>query len=86
MRCALCGSADAETVASGLDYEYATLPDEFHFVRCRACDHQYLNPRPSVADLPVIYPPHYYAYSEGGSRWSRGWKRNQPLFCCRTGP
>jgi SAM-dependent methyltransferase len=21
-----------------------------------------------VADLPVIYPPHYYAYSEGGSR------------------
>jgi SAM-dependent methyltransferase len=68
VRCALCGSADAEIVASGLDYEYATLPDEFHFVRCRACDHQYLNPRPSVADLPVIYPPHYYAYSEGGSR------------------
>jgi SAM-dependent methyltransferase len=44
------------------------VPDAFTFVRCRACRHVYLDPRPSVEDLPIIYPSNYYAFSEGGSR------------------
>lgn len=76
----LCGSAEAHEEASGWDFEYATVPDEFHFVRCRACDHLYLRPRPSGADLGVIYPRDYYAFSDGGNplvaklrrRWEGG--------------
>jgi SAM-dependent methyltransferase len=76
----LCGSPDCERTASGWDFEYETLPDEFHFVRCLACAHQYLRPRPGIEDLPVIYPSNYYAYSQGGNplvarlrrRWEAG--------------
>ena len=32
-------------------------------VRCLACDHVWLNPRPAVGSLGVIYPAHYYAYN-----------------------
>ena len=35
VRCVLCGSDDAEVAASGWDFEYHTVPDEFRFVRCR---------------------------------------------------
>ncbi|HVH18858.1 MAG TPA: class I SAM-dependent methyltransferase [Myxococcota bacterium] len=79
-RCALCGGDDAALEASGRDFEYATATNEFRFVRCRRCDHVYLNPRPGSGDLGVIYPSNYYAY--GGSsnpivaplrrRWERG--------------
>jgi len=50
-------------VARGRDYEYATVDDEFTFVRCRACGHVYLDPRPSSEDLGIIYPSNYYALS-----------------------
>jgi len=66
VRCAVCGANDAEAEASGRDFEHATVPDEFHFVRCRRCRHRYLNPRPSARDLPAIYPADYYAYSDRG--------------------
>jgi 2-polyprenyl-3-methyl-5-hydroxy-6-metoxy-1,4-benzoquinol methylase len=79
-RCALCGADDASAEAEGLDFEYHTAANEFRFVRCRRCGHVYLNPRPRGADLPVIYPPTYYAY--GGTsnpivaplrrRWEQG--------------
>ncbi len=62
--CVLCGSHESEPAASGYDFEYDTVPDLFHFVRCRECDHLYLKPRPSAADLPIIYPSNYYAFSE----------------------
>jgi 2-polyprenyl-3-methyl-5-hydroxy-6-metoxy-1,4-benzoquinol methylase len=65
--CVLCGASESEPSASGWDFEYQTLPGEFRFVRCKACEHQYLNPRPGRSDLPVIYPASYYAYSEGGN-------------------
>jgi 2-polyprenyl-3-methyl-5-hydroxy-6-metoxy-1,4-benzoquinol methylase len=61
-RCALCGSADSEICASGSDFEYETSANVFHFVRCRDCAHQYLNPRPASADLDVIYPADYYSF------------------------
>ena len=60
--CALCGSASSEICASGNDFEYETSQDTFHFVRCRDCAHQYLNPRPIRSELDTIYPPHYYSF------------------------
>ncbi len=78
IRCVLCGSDDAEVAASGWDFEYHTVPDEFRFVRCRRCGHLYLNPRPAGADLDVIYPADYYAFSSGGNplvaRLRRRWE------------
>jgi 2-polyprenyl-3-methyl-5-hydroxy-6-metoxy-1,4-benzoquinol methylase len=80
-RCALCGGDDAALEARGFDFEYATAANEFRFVRCRRCDHVYLNPRPSPSDLGVIYPSSYYAYGHAAPNpivaplrrfWERG--------------
>ncbi|MDJ0847465.1 MAG: class I SAM-dependent methyltransferase [Myxococcota bacterium] len=80
MGCVLCGGAGGEIEATGWDFEYQTVPDEFRFVRCGRCAHRYLSPRPSGADLGLIYPADYYAFEEGGSplvgklrrRWEGG--------------
>lgn len=61
-RCALCGSTESDVCARGFDFEYGTARNEFGFVRCRDCGHVYLNPRPRVEDLDVIYPPDYYSF------------------------
>lgn len=66
-RCALCGADRAEPVATGRDFEYDTCSNRFRFVRCAECGHRYLSPRPSVADLGVIYPANYYAFAGGGN-------------------
>jgi SAM-dependent methyltransferase len=79
-RCALCGSASAEPVAAGPDFEYDTAPGEFRFVRCRSCAHLYLSPRPAPSELSRIYPPNYYAFGGPGNalvarvrrRWEGG--------------
>jgi SAM-dependent methyltransferase len=74
----LCGAARAEPVATGRDFEYDTCPNRFQFVGCSACGHLYLCPRPSVADLGVIYPANYYAFASGGNplvaRLRRTWE------------
>jgi SAM-dependent methyltransferase len=78
VRCALCGTARADPVATGRDFEYDTCPNEFRFVRCSGCGHLYLSPRPRVADLGAIYPANYYAFTHGGNplvaRLRRAWE------------
>jgi len=66
-RCALCGAATQEPEAYGYDFEYDTASNPFRFVRCASCGHVYLSPRPSPADLGVIYPAHYYTLAGTGS-------------------
>ncbi len=61
--CAVCGSERFATHAVGFDYELRTCRNPWRFVRCRECGHVWLNPRPSVSALGVIYPPTYYAYN-----------------------
>jgi len=63
--CVLCGLNQSEVMASGRDFEYNTTPETFYYVRCKNCGHWYLNPRPSVQDLNVIYPSNYYAFTTG---------------------
>ena len=47
-------------------------------MRCRACGHLYLNPRPLASDLAVIYPSNYYAFAGPGNplvaRLRRRWE------------
>ncbi|MHC4447437.1 MAG: class I SAM-dependent methyltransferase [Planctomycetota bacterium] len=61
-RCPVCGGDAFDPHAVGFDYELLTCRNVWRFVRCRTCTHLWLNPRPAIASLPVIYPPHYYAY------------------------
>lgn len=58
--CLVCGSVERVPIAAGTDYDYGTTSITFSFVRCRACGHVYLNPRPRIESAPVIYPTHYY--------------------------
>jgi SAM-dependent methyltransferase len=73
--CGLCGADDFTIEAAGGDYEYATATNEFRFVRCRVCDHLYLNPRPRSDDLGVIYPSNYYAYESDSGGLVSGLRR-----------
>jgi 2-polyprenyl-3-methyl-5-hydroxy-6-metoxy-1,4-benzoquinol methylase len=61
--CPVCGSTSFATFAEGYDYELLTCRNEWRFVRCDACGHVWLNPRPAISTLGVIYPPTYYAYN-----------------------
>ena len=60
VRCCLCEMDDAEPLAVGEDFEYQTSSDTFLAMRCRGCGLVYLNPRPSLEDLPRIYPGNYH--------------------------
>ena len=68
--CDGCGADNATRFATGTDFEYQTTLESFDFVRCRRCDHVYLNPRPDDAELPRIYPPTYYSYVQRENRGS----------------
>jgi SAM-dependent methyltransferase len=61
--CPVCGARDSRTHAVGFDYELRTCRNAWRFVRCAECTHVWLNPRPAISTLPVIYPSTYYAYN-----------------------
>ncbi len=61
--CPVCRSDRFEKYATGYDYELQTCRNEWRFVRCLSCGHVWLNPRPAISSLPIIYPPTYYAYN-----------------------
>lgn len=60
--CCICGAVDGAPVGVGEDFEYHTSAQSFLAVRCPSCDLIYLDPRPSLASLPVIYPDDYHAF------------------------
>lgn len=62
LNCPVCRSSDFEKFTSGFDYEFQTCNNLWHFVRCKNCSHVWLNPRPSLLSLGVIYPKGYDAY------------------------
>jgi SAM-dependent methyltransferase len=57
--CALCGGADRRVAARVERYEVPLT-----VVRCGACGHVYLDPRPVDEDLPRLYDEEYYAGSD----------------------
>jgi len=61
--CPVCGGEYFHTLCVGFDYELRTCSNPWQMVRCGACGHVWLNPRPAVGALSTIYPPHYYAYN-----------------------
>lgn len=61
--CSLCGERDAYEVASGRDFIYLGSEETFSHVRCVACGHIYLSPRPTPREIAVMYPAHYGTFS-----------------------
>jgi SAM-dependent methyltransferase len=61
--CPVCNASQSAEFAKGYDYELQTCANLWRFVQCAACGHVWLNPRPALAELGVIYPPTYYAYN-----------------------
>jgi SAM-dependent methyltransferase len=53
-----------EIVGRGWDFEYHSTHEEIDYLQCRTC--QLIFPRdiPAESALPIIYPPHYYAFTE----------------------
>jgi len=73
--CAVCGGTDAVPEAEGPDFEHDVAPGEFRFVRCRACGHAYLSPRPAPFEVARIYPSDYYAYADPAPGLARRLRR-----------
>ncbi len=59
INCPVCGTAEATEFLVARDLNLFG-PGEFRLVRCRECSLVYLNPRPSLADMAVHYPDHYW--------------------------
>ncbi|MFA6449039.1 MAG: class I SAM-dependent methyltransferase [bacterium] len=60
--CPMCGGDSFEEIAAGIDFEYHTSTQEYHFGKCLKCGVLYLNPRPDISELNRIYPPEYAPY------------------------
>lgn len=79
VRCCICESDDAEPLAVGEDFEYRTSTDTFLAKRCRRCRLVYLDPRPSLDDLPRIYPANYHAFQFSEERFGLIYKVRRRL-------
>ncbi len=66
--CPLCATDDCETARWGRDRLFGR-PERFRIVRCRQCDLQYLNPRPTDESLMEYYPTGYFCYWPAQSPW-----------------
>lgn len=63
VQCCICKTDSALVVGKGKDFEYHTSIDTFSAVQCSLCGLIYLNPRPTVSELKIIYPDTYHAFN-----------------------
>ena len=68
--CPLCGSAESGLYVTGCDFHY-DLSGEFQLVRCRACRHVYMNPRPTLQTIAHCYPGSYVPHQRSCSAESK---------------
>jgi 2-polyprenyl-3-methyl-5-hydroxy-6-metoxy-1,4-benzoquinol methylase len=61
--CPVCEASRGVLWTNGQDYELETNSDWWEIRHCCDCDHLWLDPRPHLEELGVIYPAHYYAYN-----------------------
>jgi 2-polyprenyl-3-methyl-5-hydroxy-6-metoxy-1,4-benzoquinol methylase len=62
--CVLCNSNEFNTVATGQDYLHQVTEQTFTYVCCKLCGHLYLNPRPKINEISVLYPPEYSTFTK----------------------
>lgn len=77
--CPDCGHNTFRVIAEGPDYDHHCCGDQtFKLVRCNHCDLAYLNPRPTLDMLPVIYDVQdycCYGYTENRPRLAQASRR-----------
>ena len=61
--CLFCKHDSAILEAQTEDYIYESTKKIFNFVKCSECGHIYLNPRPKIKDISIIYPKNYASFS-----------------------
>ncbi|HEX4337955.1 MAG TPA: class I SAM-dependent methyltransferase [Polyangiaceae bacterium] len=59
--CPLCGKNDAEVLFQGSDLVFHR-DGKYSVVRCRSCELQFTNPRPTFESLGAHYPENYFCY------------------------
>jgi SAM-dependent methyltransferase len=71
--CPICGSERTVLSRNDLqDLEYFVRPTRpFVARRCNSCGSEFLDPRPTEAELPPFYPPDYHAYNENHTGFAR---------------
>lgn len=80
-RCPACGSGRRHLRTRVTEHEYTTTTtDSFPLMACDECGAWYLDPRPHVSALGIIYPPDYYAYVRDALEASREPAANTGLF------
>lgn len=60
--CPLCGQSDESLVLVGRDLLFRK-PGGYRLVRCRGCELEYVNPRPTPTALGPHYPETYFGYA-----------------------
>ena len=82
--CPACGGVAARVAAEPADYEYQVEPPRpLRYVECAACGCEWLDPRPTDAELMQFYPPGYHAYNDDHGAVAaalvamRGWLRRR---------
>jgi SAM-dependent methyltransferase len=71
--CQICGSEETRVFRTDVkDLEYFVEPPRPLIVqKCNSCGSEFLDPRPTEAELPLFYPDDYHAYNENHSRVAR---------------
>lgn len=64
--CPLCGDSRSRAVLVATDLLYG-CPGEFTLVRCEACRHVFLNPRPTLSCIGKFYPADYGPFRGGAN-------------------
>ena len=64
--CPLCGDSRSRAVLVATDLLYE-CPGEFTLVRCVACRHVFLNPRPTLSCIRKFYPADYGPFRGGAN-------------------
>ena len=60
--CVICGAdVPAESIGIIREHEYVTTDREFPVFQCPQCQCVYMNPRPDVSELGVLYSNDYYS-------------------------
>ncbi len=76
--CPSCGSDTYEVIAVGPDYDHHCCGDQnFTLVRCKVCQFDYLNPRPTTDMLSRIYEAEDYIcydFDTKGNSFVQNWR------------